>query len=149
MKFPPSRILVAVDGSENSVRASEVAIRLAKDFGASLIVVSVVPAARYIGGLDVPRELYNNYYQNMNDDATGFANSVSKSASEQGVKATASVERSETTSVVETVVNKANSEDAQLIVVGTRGLGGFKKLLLGSVSSGVIAHAKCNVLVVR
>ena len=43
----------------------------------------------------------------------------------------------------------AKKERADLIVVGTRGLSGFKKLLPGSVSSGIATHAPCSVLVVR
>ena len=54
-----------------------------------------------------------------------------------------------TTSVVETIVNQAAKENADLIIVGTRGLGGFKKLILGSVSNGVVSHAHCPVLVIR
>jgi len=52
-------------------------------------------------------------------------------------------------SVVETIINHAAKEEVDLIIVGTRGLGGFKKMLIGSVSSGVISHANCPVLVVR
>lgn len=52
-------------------------------------------------------------------------------------------------SVVETIVDHATKDKVDLIVIGSRGLGGFKKLLLGSVSSGVVTHASCPVLVVR
>ena len=52
-------------------------------------------------------------------------------------------------SVVQAIVEFAEQENVDLIVIGTRGLGGFKKMLVGSVSSGVITHAHCNVVVVR
>ena len=51
--------------------------------------------------------------------------------------------------MVEEILGVAEKEKIDLIVIGTRGLGGFRKLLQGSVSSGVMTHAKCNVLVVR
>ena len=54
-----------------------------------------------------------------------------------------------TGSVVETIVNQAVKENVDLIIVGTRGLGGFKKLLLGSVSNGIVSRAHCPVLVIR
>lgn len=53
------------------------------------------------------------------------------------------------TSVVQAITEKALEKGVDLIVVGTRGLGVFKRLLLGSVSKGVVSHAHCSVLVVR
>ena len=43
----------------------------------------------------------------------------------------------------------AENEKMDLIVMGTRGMSGFKRLLIGSVASGVVKHAHCTVLVVR
>jgi len=52
-------------------------------------------------------------------------------------------------SVVDAIVQFAEKEKVELIVVGTRGLSGLKKLILGSVSSGVVSQAPCSVLVVK
>jgi len=52
-------------------------------------------------------------------------------------------------SVVQTITDYAVVEKIDLIIMGTRGMGGFKKMLLGSVSNGVVTHAHCPVLVVR
>jgi nucleotide-binding universal stress UspA family protein len=55
----------------------------------------------------------------------------------------------EANSTVQALLEFASSEKADLIVVGTRGVTGFKKLILGSVSSGLVSHSECPVLVVR
>jgi nucleotide-binding universal stress UspA family protein len=52
-------------------------------------------------------------------------------------------------SVVEAINDVALNEKVDLIVTGTRGLSGFKKVVLGSVASGVVEHAHCSVLVVK
>lgn len=52
-------------------------------------------------------------------------------------------------SIVGQIINYANRQNANLIVMGSRGLGGFRKMVIGSVSSGVVTHAQCPVLVVR
>ena len=62
---------------------------------------------------------------------------------------TAKCEVVESASTVESIVTYAESERFDLIAMGTRGITGFKKLVLGSVSSGVVSHATCPVLVVR
>jgi nucleotide-binding universal stress UspA family protein len=51
--------------------------------------------------------------------------------------------------VVQEIVDFASQEKVDLIILGTRGLGGFKRMLMGSVSNGVVNHAGCSVLVVK
>ena len=52
-------------------------------------------------------------------------------------------------SVIGSIIGYAERENIDLIVVGTRGKSGFKRLLLGSIASGVVTHAHCPVLVVK
>jgi nucleotide-binding universal stress UspA family protein len=53
------------------------------------------------------------------------------------------------TSIVSAIVQYAKNKEVDLIVIGTRGRSGLKKLLLGSVASGVITYAECPVMVVK
>ncbi|MFZ0843228.1 MAG: universal stress protein, partial [Nitrosotalea sp.] len=55
----------------------------------------------------------------------------------------------EVISITESLISYSESHNVDLIVIGSRGLGGFKKLLLGSVASGVSQHSKCPVLIVK
>lgn len=71
-----------------------------------------------------------------------------KLAEANGVKASSTIGEN-VFSVVEGIVKLVESMNIDLVVIGTRGLGGFKKLLVGSVSSGVINHSKSSVLLVR
>jgi len=146
--FPPSKILVPIDGSPMSKKAAEVASKIAKEYGSELIVLSVIPMPRFVGGLDVPRKTFDEYYDYMDQDARKSVAYVMAGANELGVSSRSEVLRTAST-IVETITDMATAERIDLIVMGTRGLGGFKKLLLGSVSSGVVLHAACNVLVVK
>jgi nucleotide-binding universal stress UspA family protein len=143
------RILLPVDGSEGARRAAETAIQLASEYKADLSIIGVVaPPSFFISGpVGAPADL-TDYYRLETEDASGAVNSILELAKKAGVSATSQVLRPEK-SVVEAITEFASEEKADLIVIGTRGLGGFRKMLLGSVSSGVISHAHCSVLVVR
>ncbi|MGH9972303.1 MAG: universal stress protein, partial [Nitrososphaeraceae archaeon] len=52
-------------------------------------------------------------------------------------------------SIVSTILEYAENENTDLIIIGTRGVTGFKRILLGSVASGIITYAHCPVLVIR
>lgn len=122
---------------------------MASIYKAGVVIISVVsPPAFFISGpVGAPADL-TDYYRLEMEDANGAVNSVMSLAKNAGVDAKLQVLRP-TASVTEAIIEFATAEKVDLIVVGTRGLGGFKKLLLGSVSGGVIANAPCSVLVVR
>src|SRR5438876_7535776 len=80
--------------------------------------------------------------------AMGIVGETESKAKKQGIHVKTEIPEA-VSSVVETIINHATKENVDLIIVGTRGLGGFKKMLLGSVSSGIVSHAHCPVLVVR
>lgn len=144
------RILVAVDGSENATRAARVAIALAKKFGAELIVCHVVPTPAFSGQavFTVPGDTMRGYYEAARTEGKRIVGEVVKLAEANGVKASSTI-RENVFSVVECIVKLAEDMNIDLIVTGTRGLSGFKKLLVGSVSSGVVNRSKSSVLLVR
>lgn len=144
------RVLVAVDGSENATRAARVAVALAKKFGAELIVCHVIPtpvsSAQAV--FTVPGDTMRGYYDVARTEGNRIVSEVVKLAEANGVKASSTIGEN-VFSVVEGIVKLVESMNIDLVVIGTRGLGGFKKLLVGSVSSGVINHSKSSVLLVR
>ena len=144
------RLLVAVDGSDNAARAAKVAVTLAEKFGAELIVchVIVTPAYSYTRmGAPGPTPL-SEYFALAHEDSKRFIGEILSMAEAEGVKAHELV-IDNVFSVVEAIVKHAADGNVDMIIVGSRGLSGFKKMLLGSVSSGLVNHAHCSVLLVR
>ncbi len=155
--MPPeaiSKIIVAVDGSENSKRAGRVAVGLAEKYHAELIALHVVPRLTYgftPTSLARPAVLPTSYglaYNEMRKEAQDYVDEVVSSAGPSGVSARGEV-LEDKPSTVEAIIDYASKEKADLIVTGTKGKSGFTKLLVGSVSNGIVAHAHCAVLVVR
>jgi nucleotide-binding universal stress UspA family protein len=146
-----ARILVAVDGSKSAAKAAELAVKLAKRNAADLIVVSVVPRPTYrfasVPEVGVPPISLGDYYTYAAKDAEKGVNQAVSLAKGQGVEAQGRVLKA--SSVVQSITDYANDKEVDLIVLGTRGSGGFKRLLMGSVSNGVVAHAHCPIMVVR
>jgi nucleotide-binding universal stress UspA family protein len=146
-----AKILVALDGSKNASRAAKIAMKLAERNSAELTVVSVVQTPSYllapVSGAPVPPIGMNNYYGYATKQAEKWVNEIVSMAKARGIVASGRVLRA--SSAVLSITKYAKSQEADLIVTGTRGLGGFNRLLLGSVSSGVVSHAHCSVLVVR
>jgi nucleotide-binding universal stress UspA family protein len=139
------RILLAIDGSENAAKAASTAIALAKMFGAQLVVCHVIqmPTSSF-GKIDAQ----SIYFDAARKNARTLLRNTVKRAETKAIEASELLIEGQD-SVVEAIVSNAANLNADLIVLGTRGEGSFRKLLLGSVSSGVLNHARCAILIVR
>jgi nucleotide-binding universal stress UspA family protein len=150
--FPPRKILVPVDGSTNSFRALDVAVGIAKKSGAEIRVLYVLQNANIIVRASAipgtPVQIIDQYYRSAEVEATNFLSQMMNIAKQNQVHCTEEILRTGS-SVVNAIVLDAKAEGTDLIIIGTRGLGGFSRLLLGGVSDGVVTHAGCSVLVVR
>lgn len=144
----PKRIIVPLDGSDFSFHAAEYAITLAKLTGGEILCVHAIADLPYIeymapSVLTVPR-----YINEAKKQTEEWFSQVKSKAAKRGVKITAETIFNPP-SVAESIINYASQQKADLIVIGTRGRSGIKRLVLGSVASAVVAHAGCPVLVVR
>jgi len=134
-------LLVPIDGSENSMRAAKHAIDLAAKFNSKLIALHVVDmrvVKAYEGSSQVLAQLKRLGEQYLKD--------VTEMAGEANVKI-GTILRNGLPS--EVIVEEAERRGVDLIVMGTRGLTGAKRVILGSTAEQVIRWAECSVLVIK
>jgi nucleotide-binding universal stress UspA family protein len=145
MEVNGHKIVVGVDGSEHSDRALEWAIQEAKLRDARVHVVSVwhVPALVY-GGPGFTPQIETSIDETFKEVANEAVESAAEKAREAGVDVDIEVEHGQT---VDRLLEAA--EDADMLVVGSRGHGGFAGLMLGSVSAQCAHHAPCPLVIVR
>jgi nucleotide-binding universal stress UspA family protein len=122
------RLLIASDGSPFSEAAWAEALTLTKTMGSTLVGVAVAAADR-----DIPT-------------ATGVVRNLEAAAAEEGLALDTMIPMGRPD---EGIVKAAEFKQATLIIVGSHGRTGLKRLLMGSVAERVIGHAKCPVLVVK
>jgi nucleotide-binding universal stress UspA family protein len=141
------KILIAIDGSASSAEAVDFGVELAAEHEAKVVFVHVAPALDAIpmasfglaGGLPhVPHEL-NEFDRASLEDAEQVA-------ARAGVEATSKLLVG---NAVDEIVAYADSQGADMIVVGSRGHGTLASVLLGSVSRGVLSESKRPVAVIR
>lgn len=140
-----SHVVVGVDGSESSQRALEWAANEAHEHQAELVVMTtyIVPSAPMTVGYLAMPSLDEQEWQAEAEEKTRELVRDTLGA-EPAMKVTV-----EAVHGLPAKMLIDASKDADLIVVGTRGHGGFAGMLLGSVSQHLAAHAACTVAVVR
>ena len=135
------RILLATDLSTASDGAADHALQLASDLGADLLIVSVIdPRSRLGDGPAVGRMVQRRAAREVDAQALVVRGRAA------GVHVRFLVWEGEPGPAI---VDAAEAEDADLVIVGSHGRGRVGRMVLGSVSDHVVRHAACPVLIVR
>lgn len=152
MSIFPTQILLAVDGSREAEIAARTAADLANSTNSELHVVTVAP-----GNPDPVYHIHEGgfRYETYEEALEAVKSAAQKTLDEQvkkveeagGTVKEAHLRTGERRD--QAIVHLAEELGAGLIILGSRGLGGVRRALMGSVSSSVVHHAHCPVLVVR
>jgi nucleotide-binding universal stress UspA family protein len=150
------KILVPIDGSEQADKALDFALDLARKYSAEVeilhvippIVVPVTPYPTIGESPALSPEWLDEYYKKAKEESRNMLSEALKSAEGKGdnLKITSKLGDGRPSDII---VAEAESEDFDLIVMGSRGLGGIKEFILGSVSNQVVHESKTPVLIVK
>ena len=140
-------ILVPVDGSETSFAAVAKAAELAKAFGSKITVVQVLTLDPYIAAEYITANQTNDLIERARASIVKTLEEAKQKFTEQGVEAETKLLEGQV--IAREITNAAKDLNADLIVIGSHGRTGLKKLFLGSVAQSVLGEAHIPVLVVR
>ena len=149
-----SKILVPIDGSEPSFHAARIANKIAKTFNSEIIFLYVVVSpSKYeyanLTGLVTPKQI-DRIIDNAKNESTNWFKKIEDKVKEENPNIKISMKVILTgVAVYGEIIQYARQESIDLIVIGTRGRSGIKKLLLGSTASGVVTYANCPVLITK
>ncbi len=155
MSIFPTRILLATDGSEEAALAAKTAVDIAQKTGSELHVVHarfMLPWTDYsatanstssIVDVEEIEQRVRRWLEDQVEQIEAQGGNVAQAHLRLG-KPTEGI-----ITIAEEIVAVAEEIGAGLIVTGSRGLGGIRRALMGSVSDSVVRHAHCPVLVVR
>lgn len=149
-----SNILVAIDGSEPSFDAADYAVSIAELYNSQLTALYVV-SARVNNDFDsdtpidkMPDQIKKIMNEAKIESEPWFDRIRREIDNESLINFRTKIVLS-SAKVSEVIVNFSENAKVDLIVIGTRGRSGFKRLLLGSVASDTVTYAHCPVLVVK
>lgn len=137
------KILVPTDGSEFAKKAQKHALFLASVSGAEIVAVSVTEN-NFVNGLPLDDEIYQ-LNQVLNERSEENLKEFDK-LNDDDIKITHVIREG---SPARVILEVANEENIDLIVMGSSGKSGFDRFIMGSVADKVVNSAKCAVLVVH
>ena len=149
-----SKILVPVDGSINSMKAIDYAVNLAEKYKSEIIALHVLYSQsgfafhkETVAGTITSNSL-NDLNLEAKQEAEKWFKEINKRAEKMNVQIKTEVVFT-VISIVEGILTHAEKENIDLIIIGSKGKSGWKKLIVGSVASGISTYAHCPILIVR
>jgi nucleotide-binding universal stress UspA family protein len=149
-----SKILIPVDGSTNSMKAIDYAIDLADKYKSELLALHVLYSQsgfafhkETVAGAITSSSL-NDLNLDAKQEAEKWFEEINKRAEEKKVHIKTEVVFT-VISIVEGILTYAEKENINLIIIGSKGKSGWKKLIVGSVASGISTYAHCPILIVK
>jgi len=142
------RILVPVDGSATSLRGLDEALRLARDQRASILLLHVVHDFLTAGGPGAAVYM-TQLRQDLRERGQRILEEASQRAQREGVEVETRMAETPGGSVGELIVEQAQAWPADLLVLGTHGRRGIRRLLMGSDAEYVVRMTPVPVLLVR
>jgi nucleotide-binding universal stress UspA family protein len=148
-----SKILLSLDDSESAMEAADYALLITKGLSAELIAIHVVRSEDALVATNLLIEdlqtvtTEDSILQKVKKDAQEWFNSIKQKSSANGIQLRTGLVISPT-DIEDTIVNYAQRENVDLIVIGG-GKSGLKERLLGSITSRVATQTKCPLLIVK
>jgi len=139
-----NRILVAIDGSTMSKKALKSAIQFGKERYSNIGVIHVEKNLQIPEGMT--NESIDELYSTLREEGNEVINYAISLAEEEGIDVNTQLVFGDPAFQI---VRKAKEGNYQLIIMGSRGLGGIKGLMLGSVSQKVSQLSHCPVLIIK
>jgi nucleotide-binding universal stress UspA family protein len=143
--LPIRKILCPTDFSEPSYLGLETANEIAVHFSSELILVHVIPPAHHVPGPGIAGFDVSLYIQEMNVNSQKSLSELVKNRIDPKITSQTIVTQG---NAANQIVNLAASQKADLIVIATHGLSGFKRFIFGSVAEKVVRNALCPVITV-
>jgi nucleotide-binding universal stress UspA family protein len=139
------KVLIATDGSENAEKAADFGIQIAGLSGAKVYAAYVIDTTPYYS-IPLDQVWSKEVYEQIEKMGHEITADVEKTAKAAGLEAESIVLKGDP---AKQIVDFAEKQNVDLIIVGSHGIGEFERLVIGSVSEKVVRHAKVPVLVVR
>lgn len=139
-------ILVPYDGSTHANRAFNKAIEIAKQHNSNLKVVACLDIAN-LGGWYIDKRINKDIMKKAKSSTEKLFSRLDYTAKKNSISVDFKIIKSSNT--VKSLISFGKSKNINLIVIGSSGRGKFDKVLLGSVSNGVMQKAKCPVMIIK